>query len=167
MIVFWWSPHTILQHFESCKHICRRLHRPLNNRVMTLQRFNQDCEGREASLAVRLQLSIAAAGHSAFTTCLCRSNAERVHSMVRLGSAEHKTATRRCVQEDTLVETTRAEREDDLLCMCNHLGTVWHLQMILQEQSHLMWEARSQNGALAMQHLAQLPRHGLHHGRGV
>jgi hypothetical protein len=68
MVVFRGSPHTTLQGIESCKHTCRRLHRPLKNCVATLQQFYEDCEGREASLARHLQLSFAASGHPAFTT---------------------------------------------------------------------------------------------------
>jgi hypothetical protein len=97
MIMLWWSPHTTLQRFASCEHICRRLHRPLKNSVMTLQRFNGDCEGEEASLAIHLPLSFVATQHSAFTECSGVSNvlSMRVHSIVRLGNAEHMTVIRR------------------------------------------------------------------------
>jgi hypothetical protein len=68
--------------------------------------------------------------------------------MVRLGSAEHKTATRLGVQDEKLLETTRAECEDELLCMCNQLGTVWHLQPILQKQIRHMWGKGAQTRPL-------------------
>jgi hypothetical protein len=38
---------------------------------------------------------------------------------------------------------------DDLLCMCEELCNVWHLQLILQEQIRHMWEARRPNEATA------------------